>query len=138
MPVIVTKGQRRFLARQHACPKCAAPRGVACSGKPGRERKSVHRERMVTAGQWVEIKPGDNFYLTPQWRAVRYRALRKYGGCCQCCGARATPNHPIHVDHIKPRSRYPELSLRLDNLQVLCEDCNKGKSDTDTIDWRIA
>lgn len=23
-----------------------------------------------------------------------------------------------------------------DNLQVLCEDCNIGKSNTDSIDWR--
>jgi len=43
----------------------------------------------------------------------------------------------IHVDHIKPRSRYPELSLEIENLQVLCEDCNMGKSNVFETDWRV-
>ena len=42
----------------------------------------------------------------------------------------------IHVDHIKPRSKYPELELDINNLQVLCEDCNIGKSNIDETDWR--
>ena len=43
---------------------------------------------------------------------------------------------PIHVDHIKPRSTHPELALDPNNLQVMCDDCNLGKSNTDQIDWR--
>jgi 5-methylcytosine-specific restriction endonuclease McrA len=70
------------------------------------------------------------------WRNLRYRALKMYGAVCQCCGQRATEQNPIHVDHIKPRSRFPELALSLSNLQILCRDCNFGKRDTDTIDWR--
>jgi len=42
----------------------------------------------------------------------------------------------LHVDHIKPRSKYPELSLTFSNLQILCEDCNFGKSNIDQTDWR--
>jgi 5-methylcytosine-specific restriction endonuclease McrA len=42
----------------------------------------------------------------------------------------------IHIDHILPRSKYPELSLVFDNLQVLCESCNLGKSNKDETDWR--
>ena len=41
----------------------------------------------------------------------------------------------VHVDHIKPRSKYPKLALVKSNLQVMCEDCNLGKVNTDTIDW---
>ena len=40
------------------------------------------------------------------------------------------------VDHIKPRSRYPALELTLTNLQVLCNDCNMGKSNDDETDFR--
>jgi 5-methylcytosine-specific restriction endonuclease McrA len=29
------------------------------------------------------------------------------------------------------------LELTLSNLQVLCEDCNLGKSNTDATDWRV-
>jgi hypothetical protein len=37
----------------------------------------------------------------------------------------------LHVDHVKPRSKYPELALDLDNLQILCAACNTRKGDRD-------
>lgn len=42
----------------------------------------------------------------------------------------------IVVDHIKPASRFPDLALDLENLQVLCNDCNMGKSNDDYTDFR--
>lgn len=77
------------------------------------------------------------FYLSDEWRAVRYTALRGSRGVCELCGIGPAPGKPLHVDHIKPRSRYPELELALTNLQVLCVDCNLGKSNRDEIDWRV-
>ena len=76
------------------------------------------------------------FYTGDQWLKVRYRALKSSNGRCQCCGARPTKKKPLHVDHIKPRSKFPELALNVENLQVLCEDCNLGKSNLDATDWR--
>lgn len=67
------------------------------------------------------------FCNTREWRELRYKALRKYGFRCLACGAKP-PDIVLHVDHIRPRSKYPELELSLDNLQVLCELCNVGKS----------
>lgn len=32
----------------------------------------------------------------------------------------------IHVDHIKPRSTFPQLEMDINNLQILCVDCNMG------------
>lgn len=78
-------------------------------------------------GMWKE------FYKTREWREVRYKALVKFGKKCQACGE--TGGY-IHVDHILPRSKYPERELDINNLQVLCEACNIGKSNTDTTDWR--
>jgi 5-methylcytosine-specific restriction endonuclease McrA len=82
-----------------------------------------------------EYKPGmkDAFYNTREWLEVRYKTLVKYGKVCQCCGASAGI---LHVDHIKPRSKFPSLELDIDNLQVLCEACNIGKSNKDVTDWR--
>jgi 5-methylcytosine-specific restriction endonuclease McrA len=40
------------------------------------------------------------------------------------------------VDHIKPRSKFPKLQLDPDNVQVLCNMCNIGKSDEDMSDFR--
>lgn len=42
----------------------------------------------------------------------------------------------IHVDHIKPRSKFPELALDVNNLQILCEDCNVGKLNRFETDYR--
>lgn len=76
------------------------------------------------------------FYETEAWRRVRYEALRRHGGMCCLCGATAHQGAVLHVDHIKPRSLFPQLELDVDNLQVLCADCNLGKSNLDDTDWR--
>lgn len=67
-----------------------------------------------------------DFYETRAWRELRLQILQRDGWVCRYCGGRA-PIVPLHVDHIKPRSRFPELELEAMNLQVLCEDCNIGK-----------
>lgn len=77
-----------------------------------------------------------DFYQSPEWRKVRYSALLKSDGKCCLCGASKKNGKVLHVDHIKPRSRYPHLQFELSNLQVLCEDCNLGKSNLDCTDWR--
>ena len=85
----------------------------------------------------INRKPDpDAFYLCIPWRELRYLALRNCGGKCQCCGASASDGVQLHVDHIKPRSLFPELALSLENLQVLCADCNIGKGAWDKTDWR--
>jgi len=77
------------------------------------------------------------FYKSDEWRKIRYRVLRKYSAECMCCGQSKKLNGiTVHVDHIKPRSKYPALALTFDNLQILCEKCNMGKGNTDCIDWR--
>jgi hypothetical protein len=76
---------------------------------------------------------GALFYKTREWRELRYKVLVRLGKKCQCCGEEGGY---IHVDHIKPRSLFPELELEESNLQVLCEACNMGKSNKDSTDWR--
>lgn len=77
------------------------------------------------------------FLSTYAWTTLRMVAIKKYGRVCQCCGA-STELHGVrmNVDHIKPRKLFPELALDLDNLQILCDDCNKGKGNWDMTDWR--
>ena len=54
----------------------------------------------------------------------------EWGLCCLKCGKTPKDGIVIHVDHIKPRSVYPKLALKLSNLQPLCEKCNKAKGAT--------
>lgn len=78
----------------------------------------------------------DDFLSTFEWKATRMMALKKYGPVCQCCGASVRTGAVIHVDHIKPRKIFPDLALSIDNLQILCGDCNGGKGNWDMTDWR--
>lgn len=82
----------------------------------------------------ITTKPErSGFFESRVWQELRYRALKHYGVKCMCCGITSVE---MHVDHIKPRSKYPTLELQFDNLQVLCRACNMGKSNTDETDWR--
>ena len=76
------------------------------------------------------------FYKSRDWQELRYKVLRHYGRKCMCCGATPAMGAVMHVDHIVPISKAPDLALQFDNLQVLCEECNLGKSNTDQTDFR--
>lgn len=80
----------------------------------------------------------EDFYQSRAWLDLRYRVLRASGGACQCCGHRGSPDNPLQVDHIKPRSKFPKLELVQSNLQVLCRACNMGKGARDSTDWRTS
>lgn len=90
----------------------------------------VERERLR--------REDSQFYSLNPWRELRYRVLKSGNGRCSLCGAGAKDGAVLHVDHIKPRSLFPELALEESNLQVLCSECNVGKSNKDETDWRIA
>lgn len=76
------------------------------------------------------------FFEGRAWKELRYKALQVCGGKCQACGASARDGSILHVDHVKPRYKFPKLELELSNLQVLCADCNIGKGAWDETDWR--
>lgn len=84
----------------------------------------------------------DDFYKSWDWRELRMQAIKKHGARCQCCGATRTDldgaGNPVRivVDHIRPISRFWELRLDLNNLQILCDECNMGKGAWDQTDWR--
>jgi len=118
-----------------------------CDGSTSRRKardraKAIAKERKVpitrTVGGLLEAEVlGSGFYMTRQWQQARYTALKLSNGCCQCCGRSPKEGAVLHVDHIKPKSLFPELALRGFNLQVLCGECNMGKSNRDITNWRM-
>ncbi|MEX2286954.1 MAG: HNH endonuclease [Planctomycetaceae bacterium] len=64
----------------------------------------------------------------PTWRQ-RALVLMRDGNTCRMCGARPEHGARLHVDHVVPWSKGGETVL--DNLQVLCAQCNIGKHDVD-------
>jgi 5-methylcytosine-specific restriction endonuclease McrA len=79
---------------------------------------------------------GDGFLFSAEWKALRLLAIDKYGLICLCCGRENSRQHPINIDHIKPRKYFPELALDIDNLQPLCGPCNKRKGNK-SISYRL-
>jgi 5-methylcytosine-specific restriction endonuclease McrA len=77
------------------------------------------------------------FYASAEWKRVRYEALKRSLGRCECCGAGPAQGAVLNVDHIKSRRRFPKKALDINNLQVLCASCNQGKGNWDSTDWRM-
>lgn len=98
----------------------------------GKSSKTKKGKRKI-----ISRKDNAEFYTSDEWRQLRVRVLEKFACRCMMCG-RSPKDHGIvvHVDHIKPRSKFPQLSLEISNLQLLCEDCNIGKSNRYQTDWR--
>ncbi len=92
--------------------------------------KKPNKEKRIKP---VVIRVKHEFYDSKKWQSLRRKTLRFYGIKCMKCGIDKTE---MHVDHIKPRSKYPELELDFNNLQVLCKSCNKEKSNLNEIDYR--
>lgn len=110
---------------------------------------SIKRQRDLQENKRVRLEKGGfsdweslrklsevDFYKSRAWQNIRYEAFKRYGRRCSLCGRGPSDGVILHVDHIKPRSKFPDLSLEIDNLQILCEDCNLGKGARDSTKWR--
>jgi len=69
------------------------------------------------------------FYSSGEWKSLRIKFLKANTNICRICGIQIEKSIDLTVDHIKPRSKYPELALSYDNLMVLCRRCNSSKGD---------
>jgi len=76
------------------------------------------------------------FLQSPEWKALRLEAINRYGSSCLRCGRKDSEGHPINIDHVKPRKFYPQLALDIENLQPLCNPCNKSKGNYKATDYR--
>ena len=97
------------------------------SDRPGAKIVKIKNNKLVQSNA---------FLSSPEWRRARYDALKKNNGCCELCGRSKMDGIKLNVDHIKPRKTHPKLALDIDNLQVLCNECNHGKGNRDDTDWR--
>lgn len=97
------------------------------------------QKRREVVSSWV-LDP--EFYNSRAWLKVSFEAKvknrQRYGGHneCELCHRRRPEVKSFHTDHIEPRSLCPERALDPTNLQVLCDECNIGKSNRDNTDFR--
>lgn len=76
--------------------------------------------------------PGDGFYRSPAWKALRIKVLRRDRYiCCECgkpcLGRKKNGLQPI-IDHAISRRKRPDLSLDITNLVVMCQPCHNKKT----------
>ena len=67
------------------------------------------------------------FYRSEEWKDLKKRfkeSLPRGSRKCSCCGEKKR----LQVDHIIPISIDPSKRLDINNLQILCVSCNRGKS----------
>jgi hypothetical protein len=76
----------------------------------------------------VEARLQINIRRTPRTANWRQRAivLMRDGAKCRLCGVNPQSGAKLHVDHIIPWSLGGQTVI--ENLQILCEPCNIGKS----------
>lgn len=112
--------------------------GVSWPPRKGWKKDLIHEAMTGRRVKCASSHKGRSFYSSWDWKRARYEAIRIHGNRCQCCGWRPgdTENGHLVVDHIVPRSKRPDLALDVGNLQVLCNDCNMGKSNQFADDFR--
>lgn len=99
------------------------------------EKSPPKQERKVPSRVRSASNRHGEFYKSLEWKRLRYSVLVECGSRCQCCGTTPRFGARIVVDHIRPVRKFWELRLDRDNLQVLCDECNRGKGSHDETDW---
>lgn len=65
-----------------------------------------------------------------KWLYWRKKCLERDDYTCVVCGLR--DEEIMDVDHIKPKGTHPELRLEITNLQTMCPNCHKRKSNRES------
>jgi 5-methylcytosine-specific restriction endonuclease McrA len=97
------------------------------------------RARRAARAERAREQKAKNWYGSAEWRRVRYKFLRSQPRplrCALCNRSAADGGVTLCVDHIKSVRRFPGLRAKLENLQVLCSECNLGKGSEWADDWR--
>jgi hypothetical protein len=63
------------------------------------------------------------FYQSKEWKELRNKLFELHENTCVVCGL----THSLRGDHIKPVRTHWELRLDINNLQILCDECNREK-----------
>lgn len=97
--------------------------------KPRAKRRQLIDEKTLQFAEKrrIDIEERQFFYTSAEWIIIRNKVIKEKGRNCAQCNRYIQRDEDLTVDHVKPRSLYPHLSLNEDNLQVLCRRCNSRK-----------
>ena len=91
------------------------------------EGKVARKTTQLANVRQQDLEEQQRFYNSPEWRLLREQVLSERGRRCEKCRRAIRYDFDLTVDHINPRSKFPELALDKSNLQVLCRRCNSAK-----------
>lgn len=111
----------RYSSLQRLCGRCVDK--TLKPKKPMKKIGKVTEKWIETRKDWISRNPPDSKGL---WEC--YLKISPY-----CLGFMNKDS--LTIDHVKSRSRHPELRYDLDNLKPACAPCNglKGSVEYDTI-----
>lgn len=97
-----------------------------------RERPTIlDKQGSDWTAAYVNASPGDERRRCERWRHPEIKdALKRETSakCAYCEGFVEDVSFP-HVEHIRPKSKFPELAHEWSNLTTACERCNVAKGD---------
>jgi hypothetical protein len=104
-------------------------------------KESASQGLRVLKDAWIVLQNSPDvlnkdFLQSKAWKRLRYQALKLHGNKCQSCGASPSTGAVLNVDHILPRRLFPESAMQIENLQILCSDCNEGKGNWDMTSFK--
>lgn len=104
--------------------------GEAKKGKRGNNTGNRHSEetkKRISQNLYGKYRGDKNpSWKGGKWRWIKKQALLRDDYTCQICGLREP--EIMEVDHIKPKSIYPNFKNDLNNLITLCPNCHRRKT----------
>lgn len=89
----------------------------------------IHGQKIFFHKEYTTEKR-DRFITSNEWMAIRMKVILR-DKVCLACGSK----EKLQCDHIRPMASHWHLRKDMDNLQLLCKQCNFGKG-VQSIDFR--
>lgn len=106
-----------------------------CEGCHAKPQLAIIQHKGCTYLEWVDIQPRPELEPEPESvkrkpikPSLRFDIFKRDDYRCQMCGVTAKDGAALEIDHITPVAKGGTNDA--DNLQVLCRECNAGKSDS--------
>lgn len=86
--------------------------------------------RPVVRGDLPKNEDGTAISFKEYGEAKRF-LIDRIGKYCSYCETRINAN--LAIEHVRPKSKMPELALSWDNFLLACSSCNSTKGDVDVV-----
>ena len=98
------------------------------------------RQNMKGRTPWNKIYFGERdadpmraLYISLEYKRFRFEMFKRDGFKCVQCNSKET----IQLDHIKSKSRFPELVMAEWNVRTLCFECHKKTPTWGVGSWKL-